>query len=316
MPYYLRFVDTFPTVASLAKAPEQKVLRLWQGLGYYSRARNLHRCAKTVVEQHAGKFPDTYTSLLQLPGIGPYTAAAIASIAFGERVAVVDGNVFRVLSRLFGIDADIASPAGRKIFTEKANQLVPSGDPGRFNQALMEFGALHCTPRNPLCHVCPLEKVCVARRTGQVQLLPVKIRKLKIRVRHFHYFVLLAGKKIALKERTLRDIWSGLHDFALIETTKPLTRQQLEALPASAGLPKRTNVKHVSSKVHLLTHQRLNIHFYRAEISEENLTKLNESFGRLQWYSPKQAGTLPKPVVVTRFLEEHKLIRATGKEKV
>jgi A/G-specific adenine glycosylase len=315
-PYYLRFVEAFPTIAHLADASEQKVLRLWQGLGYYSRARNLHRCAKTIIKNYRGKFPSTYETLLELPGVGPYTAAAVASIAFARPVAVVDGNVFRVLSRIFGIEMDTSTPAGRKFFFEKANQLIPSDDPGTFNQALMEFGALHCTPRKPSCDECPFAKVCVARIGGRVHLLPLKTKKVKIRARHFHYIVPVSGKNIGMKERNARDIWNGLYDFPLIESVRPLDVKKIVDHPALSLLEKTTPVVKVGSKIHLLTHQRLNIHFFLLKISKENLIKLKRSFDSTRFYTPKQAGTLPKPIVVTRFLEEMNLIANSGQEKV
>lgn len=314
LPYYKEFVESFPAVADLAAAPEQKVLRLWQGLGYYSRARNLHRCAKTIVEKFSGNFPSTYEELLTLPGVGPYTAAAIASFAFQQRVAVVDGNVFRVLSRIFGADIDIGTPGGRKFFFDKANQLIPADDPGTFNQAMMEFGALHCTPRKPLCDSCPFSTVCIAKREHRVHLLPVKEKRVKVRSRHFHYIVPVSGKNIGMKERDQRDIWNGLFDFPLIETTSRLDIRKISKHPALSSLRKAEVVK-AGSKIHLLTHQRLNIHFFVLQISKENQARLKRSFQSTRFYTPKQAGTLPKPIVVTRFLEEMNLIPSTAKEK-
>jgi len=220
LPYYERFIISFPTVFDLAVAPSQKVLRLWQGLGYYSRARNLHRCAKQVVEKFNGHFPNSFNELTKLPGVGDYTAAAIASIAFREPVAVVDGNVYRVLARVFGIEKDIASGEGKKYFFSLANKLIDKTRPDLFNQALMEFGALHCLPKNPKCGECIFSKSCNANQRNLQAVLPVKSKKLKIKTRYFYYFILINKNKVLLKRRTEKDIWQGLNDFYLIETTR------------------------------------------------------------------------------------------------
>jgi A/G-specific adenine glycosylase len=178
-PYYLKFVAAFPTVQDLATASEEEVLRLWQGLGYYSRARNLHACAKSIWFEHGGKFPDTYQKLLLLKGVGSYTASAISSFAFGEAKAVVDGNVFRVLARFFGISTDIASPKAKKEFEGLANQLIPHQNPGEYNQAIMDLGATVCKPRQPICGACPFQQKCMAFGMGQVEQFPVKSKKIK-----------------------------------------------------------------------------------------------------------------------------------------
>ncbi|MES1225059.1 MAG: A/G-specific adenine glycosylase, partial [Bacteroidota bacterium] len=227
LPYYERFVTTYPTVDALAAAPEQDVLRLWQGLGYYSRARNLHKCAKTVVELHEGKFPGSFQQLLSLPGIGEYTAAAVASIAFEEPVAVVDGNVFRVLSRLFGIDTPINSSEGKKIFTDLANAFIGSDRPDLHNQAVMEFGALFCTPVKPLCEECIFQKNCVAFKNNLQQVLPVKIKNKPGRKRYFYYVVMEHKNALLMRKRDQKDIWLGLFDFHLIEKKRPIKTDKL-----------------------------------------------------------------------------------------
>ena len=183
LPYYQQFVETYPSVKDLAAAPEQEVLRLWQGLGYYTRARNLHKCAKVLATQYECAFPKTYEALQKLPGIGQYTAAAIASFAFNQAVAVVDGNVFRVLSRLFGIDSAINSPEGKYQFTELANHLLSKKDPALHNQAVMEFGALCCTPSNPKCSECPFNRSCLAYNNDLTSLVPVKVKSKAARKR-------------------------------------------------------------------------------------------------------------------------------------
>jgi A/G-specific adenine glycosylase len=217
LPYYERFVKQYPAVKKLAAAPEKELLRLWQGLGYYSRARNLHACAK-IIAARGGKFPETADELKKLPGIGDYTAAAIASFAFNQPSAVVDGNVFRVLSRIFAIDLDIASPAGKKYFFELANSIIDKQTPGEFNQALMEFGAMHCTPRNPKCEECVFLSRCKAFQSETVFSYPVKAKAKARKVRHFNYFVFRKGKQIWMQQRTGNDVWKGLHEFYLVET--------------------------------------------------------------------------------------------------
>ena len=189
MPYFFAFTEAFPTVFDLAKASEQEVLKLWQGLGYYSRARNLHKTAQYVAFELDGKFPDNYKALLSLKGVGDYTAAAIASFSYNEVVPVVDGNVFRVLSRVFDIEADISQPASKKIFQELAMELMPKDHPAIFNQAIMEFGALQCVPKNPDCTICVMNDGCLALKMDKVNQLPVKLKKTKVTNRFFNYFI-------------------------------------------------------------------------------------------------------------------------------
>ena len=213
LPYYQQFTEAYPTVFDLAAAPEQEIMRLWQGLGYYSRARNLSQTAQFIVQEQNGQFPDSYHKLLKLKGIGPYTAAAIASFAYDEAVAVVDGNVYRVLARVFGLATDITSTEGKKQFAQLANELLDVSQPATYNQAIMEFGALQCTPVSPDCLLCPFQANCVANATGQIAKLPVKTKKTKVRERFFNYFVIIKNQEIALKQRTDRDIWQQLYDF-------------------------------------------------------------------------------------------------------
>ena len=217
LPYYQSFVAHFPEVFDLANATEQQVLRLWQGLGYYSRGRNLLKCARMVVEELDGKFPNNYMQLLELPGIGEYTAAAIASIAFKEAVPVVDGNVFRVVSRVLGISDDIAVASSRKVFFNYSKQLMMDAPPDLYNQAVMEFGALHCTPKQPKCDSCPLSLTCYAFQNSRQHQFPVKSKKVKVRNRDFYYLVIKSGASYLLNKRASGDIWQGLYDFYLIE---------------------------------------------------------------------------------------------------
>ena len=189
LPYYQKFTKTFPTIHDLAKASEEQVLKLWQGLGYYSRARNMRTTAKWIVEENSANFPTTFKDLLELKGVGDYTASAISSICFDERQAVVDGNVYRFLSRCFGIETPIDSSPALKIFKTKAHQLMGKFPPGEFNQAMMEFGALHCTPKTPNCDTCPFQQSCIAFQQGSVSCFPIKTKKTKITQRFFNYLV-------------------------------------------------------------------------------------------------------------------------------
>ena len=217
-PYYLAFIKKYPTVKKLAAAPLDDVLKLWEGLGYYSRARNLHSAAKQIVELHNGKFPATYTEIIELKGIGNYTAAAIASFAYDLPYAVVDGNVFRVLSRVFGIETPIDTTQGKKQFEELANKLLDKKNAAIYNQAIMDFGALVCKPQQPLCSQCPYSSVCKALTNNIIDKLPVKSKKIIKTTRHFHFFVLIGSDEILLQQRTAQDIWKGLFSFPFIET--------------------------------------------------------------------------------------------------
>lgn len=255
LPYFSLFVEKFPTVQDLASAPEEEVLRCWQGLGYYSRARNLHACAKSVVENYGGVFPSSYKELLSLKGVGPYTAAAIASFAFGQQIAVVDGNVFRVLSRFFGIEDDIGSNRGKKVFESLANQLIPEDKPDIYNQAIMEFGALQCVPKNPDCNSCPLQSNCFAFARNKVGNLPVKAGKTKSRKRYFQYYHIQCGKEVVINKRTGNDIWMGLVDFPLEEHTEVIRQHpdssylidELKTLNPRVDFPDQKPYKHILS---------------------------------------------------------------------
>ncbi len=221
LPYYERYLQRFPRVAELAAAREDEVLKLWEGLGYYSRARNLLAAARMVVEALDGQFPTTYQGLLQLPGVGPYTAAAIASFAYQLPHAVVDGNVYRVLARFFGLDLPVDTTSGKKVFRQLAQELLAKDQPARYNQAIMDFGATVCRPKNPICRTCPLAAACQARASQQVERLPLKSKRLQKRTRYFHYLVLEYADQVFLRQRVHKDIWRGLYDFPLIETPSP-----------------------------------------------------------------------------------------------
>ncbi len=303
LPYYQKFIEQFPDVFSLARAKEDKVLRLWQGLGYYSRARNLHACSKELASSYGGRFPDTYKELMTLPGIGSYTAAAIASIAFRVPVAVVDGNVYRVLARIFGIDLDVASTEGKVYFFTKANELIDQHQPDLFNQAMMEFGALHCTPKNPMCNSCIFMNTCFANQQNLQVSLPVKSKKLFVKKRYFTYIVIEYQGRLLMRKRKADDIWNGLYDFFLIENAR-LTNPE-KTLSAFKEF-KRHQTK-VSGKIqkHVLSHQQLLTRFLWIKVSDvtsiKNLIKQHE----LAFYNKKQVMKLPKPILVSRFLQEN-----------
>ncbi len=247
-PYWERFMKRWPTVEALAEASEDEVLREWQGLGYYSRARNLHEAAKQIVEM--GGFPKTVEGIKRLKGVGDYTAAAIGSIAFNLPAAVVDGNVYRVLARHYGIETPINTTEGKKEFTALANSLLPANEASAFNQAMMDFGAVQCTPVNPQCTVCPLQETCVALHEGKTASLPVKRKTLKVQERHLVYIYVRHQGKTAIHRRAAGDIWQGLYEPWLTET-----------VPSGAILL-RQGVKHV------LTHRILYADFYLWEPAE------------------------------------------------
>ena len=254
--YYHKFTERFPTINHLAEAAEDEVLKLWQGLGYYSRARNLHFSARHIVENHGGRFPDTYEKISALKGIGPYTAAAIASIAFRLPFPAVDGNVYRVLSRYFGISASPQTGEGKKRFAQIAAELLPETNPGIHNQALMEFGALQCVPRNPECNACPLSDSCYAFAQKKVDLFPVKTKKIKQRIRYFFYYFIENEDYTWLEKRTNSDIWKNLYQFPLMETEKELSEEETATLRPSFLNGCSSNLKSISApRKHILSHQ-------------------------------------------------------------
>jgi A/G-specific adenine glycosylase len=306
LPYYLDFLTSYPTVQDLAAAPEQEVLRHWQGLGYYSRARNMHHTAQQVVGEFSGQFPATYAGLRQLKGVGPYTAAAIASFAFDEAVAVLDGNVFRVLARIFGLHSDIAAPSSRKEFQAVADAHLPPAHAAEFNQAIMEFGALQCTPAKPDCLFCPLQSQCWAFQHGQVSLLPVKSKAKAARTRYFHYLVLRHGEQLYLKERVAGDIWQGLYDFALVETdTADLPAAEvLRHVEALGGVPDTSRVaedRPAPMLKHVLSHQKLEARFHAVALATALPAAALQDMG-LRAYSAAEIEELPKPVLISNYL--------------
>lgn len=292
MPYYLKFVKAFPTVTDLANAPEDDVLNLWQGLGYYSRARNLHSAAKMIATACKGKFPESYSEILALKGVGEYTASAIASIAFGLPHAVVDGNVYRVLSRVYKMDDPIDSTSGKKKFNQLAHAILDLKNPGNHNQALMEIGSLVCFPSNPQCGQCPVAHLCLARADKSFVSLPVKVGKTKVKERKFHYLVVTDGKKTVLKKRGEKDIWLGLYDFRLIESDAP----ENEILTTLKKMKPLEVVKDGFMK-HILSHQKIQATFWLIRVKTLELHK-GELAVRLD-----QLDDYPMPRLLIRYLE-------------
>jgi A/G-specific adenine glycosylase len=304
MPYYERFIAQYPTVFDLAAADERDVLRLWQGLGYYSRARNMHFTARQVVNEYDGKFPETSEKLLKLKGLGQYTAAAIASFAFDEAVPAIDGNVYRVMARIFGIQSDMLSNDGKKEFAALAKQLVSKEDPATYNQAMIEFGALQCVPSSPNCMACIFKDGCFALEHQMQGQLPVKIKKLTVKHRYLNYFIIKQGDKLAMHERRGRDIWTGLYDFLLIESKTPTTTLDDLTIPDPAfqDILKKgylTEIPKVYS--HILTHQRLQVRFWWLEIPETE--RIDLPIG-MAFYSHEEVEVLPKPILMDTVLRE------------
>lgn len=267
LPYYESFSKMFPSVADLANASEDEVLKLWEGLGYYSRARNMHHSAKFVIKEMKGIFPVSYQELIQLKGVGDYTASAISSICKGEAKAVLDGNVFRVLARFFGITVPINSTEGLKIFKKIAEDHLFLKDTGTYNQAIMEFGALQCKPRLPNCSNCPLTKKCLAYNTGKVSLLPIKLNKTKVKNRYFNFLVVISSdRKIALEQRSGKGIWQGLYQFPLLETSKSISSKEImkssNFLNYSVLETSKAVLFNNEEIIHKLTHQKLHVKFW------------------------------------------------------
>ena len=263
--YYNRFIQKYPTIIDLASATEDEVLKLWQGLGYYSRARNLHYTAKYIVKNHNGEFPSDYKTVLSLKGIGKYTASAIVSIAYNLPYAAVDGNIQRVISRYFGINEPIDSTGGLKKIQVIADELLDPENAGMHNQAFMEFGALQCIPKSPVCNLCPVIQSCYANIKGKVNLIPVKSKKIKQSNRYFYYFVLEGQDYLFLEKRNNNDIWKNLYQFPLLESDNELTDEELIKMQMPGSL-NRINIKSVSATVkHILTHQIIYARFVHFE---------------------------------------------------
>ena len=288
--YYQKFISSHPNVTSLANASEEEVLRLWKGLGYYSRARNLHKTARQVQIEFKGIFPRSYDELIKLSGVGPYTAAAISSFCYDEPKAVLDGNVFRVLSRLYDLATPINTSKGQKEFGELASAVLNLNEPAKHNQAMMEFGALQCLPKKPQCPSCPVVFDCVSHNKGLVSERPQKIKKIKKKNRYLLYTVFFdrKNKTVYLKKRIEKDIWFNLYDFHLAECA------------SAEEFEEKLSAKNVFRKKHLLTHQTLHVAF-----SLEEVPKNKKDLTNLKPYSMPEAKDLPMPILHEKYLLEH-----------
>ena len=297
--YYHKFTQNYPKISDLASADEQQVLKDWQGLGYYSRARNLHSTAKLIIEEHKGSFPSDFESIRKLKGIGDYTAAAISSFAFDLPYAVVDGNVYRVLSRYFDIETPIDSTNGKKYFQELAQELLDKNDPATHNQAIMEMGAMVCTPKNPNCTTCPLQNSCLSLKNGTIQDRPIKEKKTKIRDRFFSFLIFEENGSVLMERRNQKDVWQHLFQFPLIETeTEPVDESHLKHL----GLK---FTKRSTQRIHILSHQRIHAYFY-------HFTEFPDQWG-LNWEEINESAfhELPLPRLIDRYLLENPLFNSS-----
>lgn len=298
LPYYERFVATFPRVQDLAAASQEEVLKLWQGLGYYSRGRNLHETAQYITQELGGTFPSTYKDLLRLKGVGDYTASAIASISFNEATAVVDGNVYRVLSRVYGIETPINSTSGQKEFKQLAQELIDPEQPATFNQAIMEFGAIQCKPQNPYCLHCIFQQRCVAFRTNKIAELPVKLKKTKVKKRFLNYLVFISSdQKTLMHQRTGKGIWQGLYEFPFIEMDGDEERFRKSAL-LKKELEQHTVLsleKHNEKPIiHKLSHQHLYTTFWVVHVK-----KLGDHAMAIT-----AVKALPVPILIANFVKK------------
>lgn len=301
--YFNRFVERWPSVQSLSEATEEEVLKMWQGLGYYSRARNLHKCVKQVVERYGGVFPSDFEQLRKLQGIGNYTAAAISSIAFDQPHAVVDGNVYRVLSRLYDIDTPINTLEGNKLFKSLADDLLDRDHPGRHNQALMEFGALQCLPQNPDCLDCPLQSHCLAFDHQTVEARPIKEKRLKTKTRYFHYLVFnTPNHGVYLHKRESNDIWKNLYDFPCVENDRLMTVEEVIHSEAFRDMVQDHDFEILKTSpqyIHKLTHQTIVASFFEINILDFlTLTQKNDILLALD----NELGTFPVPKLIDNYL--------------
>lgn len=294
--YYYKFTERYPTVSDLAAAPEEDVMLSWQGLGYYSRARNLHAAAKSVMAEHKGEFPKAYKDIRSLKGVGDYTAAAVASIAYDLPHAAVDGNVNRVVARLFEVEDNPLLPPGKKKILEISNTLLDQKNPGTYNQAMMELGATVCKPRNPECYNCPLNQFCRAFASGRQHDFPVKGEKIKVKTRFLHFVIFKdAENRVLVSRRAANDIWKGLYQFPLLETDGPVEPQML----IISGTENMKLTKVQTNIRHLLTHRELIIGFYHFE--GKNLPLKN--WKGFEAHNASELGNLAFPRAITRYLE-------------
>jgi len=311
MEYFNKFISMFPDVFSLAQASEQEVLKQWQGLGYYSRARNMHAAAKTIVEELQGIFPDKSEEMLKLKGIGPYTASAVASICFAEPIPVVDGNVMRVIARLFGITLAVNSSEGQKAIYKTCSLIIDRKHPGEFNQAIMEFGAIQCVPHKPACISCPLRYRCEAYRTGKVEDLPLKTKPAKPKTRYFNYLAVVhddkdGDKVIYIKKRTGRDIWKGLYELPLIEMATASEPGELYGSQEWKAIFRQKPLEIVewsNEYKHQLSHQTIHARFFY--IRAENPPQGSDSWQRVKF---SRLHEFPIPRLIERYFKHQKIL--------
>jgi len=297
LPYWKKFIDSFPSVHDLAKANEEEVLRLWQGLGYYSRARKLHQTAKDISDKLDGEFPEKSNELVKLKGIGPYTAAAIASICFNEAVPVIDGNVFRFASRYFGIKENTADSKNRKVFEEILLEFISKDFPGNFNQAMMEFGSIVCAPKAN-CNSCDFINSCFAYNEDMVNSLPLKSKKVKVKERYINYFVFVYDNNWLFKKRVDNDIWQGLYDFYLVEGKI----SEEEVLNHIKSLSSKFTLQEISQSFkHILSHQKIYATFYLVQVSKKTHAKIATKL-KLEVVKSGDIINLPKPKLIVNYL--------------
>jgi A/G-specific adenine glycosylase len=299
--YYERFISNYPTVQDLAAAKDEAVFKLWEGLGYYNRCKNLLVTARFITNELSGKFPNTYDDIVGLKGVGPYTAAAIASFAFNLPHAVVDGNVFRVLARVFGIDTAIDSTKGKQEFTELANKVLDTNQPGIYNQAIMDFGATMCKPFAPQCHICPLQNTCSAYQKGSVNLLPIKEKVLTKKSRWLYYFVIECKSKTLVHKRTANDIWQSLYEFYVLEANE---QQDWTKTQVQQWFQQQLNVLDVALisvsplQKQQLTHQLIKGQFIRVKIAA-----IPKTLAHYEWVNNSDIHTLAFPKFINQYLE-------------
>ncbi|HTD93510.1 MAG TPA: A/G-specific adenine glycosylase [Chitinophagaceae bacterium] len=300
--YYQRFIETFPDILALAAAPDAQVFKLWEGLGYYSRCRNLLQTARHIASANKGIFPDSYEEILALKGVGPYTAAAISSFAFNLPYAVVDGNVFRVLARVFGLAVAIDSGEGKKKFSDLASQLLDKKKAGLYNQAIMDFGATLCKPAAPVCHNCPFNTTCHAYLNDEVDMLPVKEKKINIRNRWFYYLVLEKGDKTMIRQRTSKDIWNQLYEFPMIEAAGEEPVPTILERAEAAGWLKAKNYEVVTvspMRKQQLSHQLIAGRFIRIRILKQPTAKTDG-----EWVTGKEFESYSFPKFIRQYLDD------------
>jgi A/G-specific adenine glycosylase len=304
--YYNNFIKTFPDIIKLAKAPDEKIFKMWEGLGYYTRCRNLIATARYILKEYKGKFPNTYEEIKALKGVGPYTAAAISSFAFNLPHAVVDGNVFRVLARVFGIDKPADTTEGKKYFTDLANELLDKKKPGIYNQAIMDLGAIVCKPVSPVCTECVFRKNCSAFINNKVNKLPVKKKKISIRKRWFYYFMLEYKNKIAIRLRAEKDIWRDLYEFPLIESAGELNKKNILLKGEKLKWLQKKDYEIVS--VSPVLRQQLSHQLIKGEVIKIRNRRKPKLKNEWKWVAHADISKYAFPKFINQFLQNKKLV--------